>query len=43
MNWFPVTYILTNSITNSIDALMTTDYRSSGMYMVDQYVHHSWD
>ncbi len=41
MNWFPITYILDNLITNSIHAWLTKDYRSSGMdvcylvYIVD--------
>ncbi len=31
VNWFPLTYILANLITNSIHAWLTKDYRSSGM------------
>ncbi len=31
VNWFPVTYILANLITNSIHAWLTKDYRSPDM------------
>ncbi len=31
MNWFPVTYILTNLITNSIHAWLINDYRLAGI------------
>ncbi len=31
MNWFPVTFLLTYLITNSIHAWLTEDYRLSGM------------
>ncbi len=34
VNWFPVTYMIANFITNSINAWLTKNYRSSGMFIV---------
>ncbi len=38
MNWFPVTYLLANLITNSIQAWLTKDYRLAGMIKQDPQI-----
>ncbi len=37
MDWFPVTYILANLITNSIHEWLTKYSRLAGMYIVRSY------